>query len=205
MLDMTKFAKEVHAVSVEHGWWEGERDDAKCVALMCCEVAEAVEEYRAGRPMMWYKCREGGEVAPVCVENACVAWLNEGCDICSRDNKPEGIAVELIDCCLRILDFAGERSWEMWPEYRTFEQFCEYECDALEGWNLMRVAAWLFTEISACLDVESNQVYRVDRLMEIVGSIARWIEAQGVDFEKVLRIKHEYNKTRPYRHGGKRC
>ena len=196
MLDLNAFAQEVHAVSVEHGWWEGERDDAKCVALMCCEVAEAVEEYRNGKPWMYLpitgSTNEGG-------------WRYEHDPDKFEGRKPEGIAVELIDCCLRILDFAGEHSWEMWPEYRTFEQFCEYECDALEGWDLMRVAAWLFTEIGACLDVESNQVYRVDRLMEIVGSIARWIEAQGVDFETVLRIKHEYNKTRPYRHGGKRC
>ena len=24
MLDLNEFAREVHAVSVEHGWWEGE-------------------------------------------------------------------------------------------------------------------------------------------------------------------------------------
>lgn len=202
MLDLNVFAQDVHAVSVEHGWWEGERDDAKCVALMCCEVAEALEEYRDGRPMVWHLCMESGTV---CDMESCENWEDGKCATDDMTSKPEGIAVELIDCCLRILDFAGERRWEMWPEYRTFEQFCEYECDALEGWNLMRVAAWLFTEISACLDVESNQVYRVDRLMEIVGSIARWIEAQGVDFEKVLRLKHECNKTRSYRHGGKRC
>lgn len=33
--------------------------------------------------------------------------------------------------------------------------------------------------------------------------IVEWTEKAGVDMEKILDIKHEYNKTRPYRHGGK--
>lgn len=27
----------------------------------------------------------------------------------------------------------------------------------------------------------------------------------GIDIENVLEVKHEYNKSRPYRHGGKKC
>jgi len=26
-----------------------------------------------------------------------------------------------------------------------------------------------------------------------------------VDMDEIMRLKHEYNKTRSYRHGGKRC
>lgn len=36
-----------------------------------------------------------------------------------------------------------------------------------------------------------------------VAEIAEWSEAKGVDLECILDIKHAYNKTRPYRHGGK--
>lgn len=27
----------------------------------------------------------------------------------------------------------------------------------------------------------------------------------GIDIEAAILQKHEYNKTRPYRHGGKKC
>jgi len=30
-----------------------------------------------------------------------------------------------------------------------------------------------------------------------------YLSCVGVDIEKVIRLKHEYNKTRPFRHGGK--
>lgn len=33
--------------------------------------------------------------------------------------------------------------------------------------------------------------------------ILDWCGKEGVDVEAVLAQKHEYNRTRPYRHGGK--
>lgn len=30
-------------------------------------------------------------------------------------------------------------------------------------------------------------------------------ELLGIDIDAAIREKHEYNKTRPYRHGGKKC
>lgn len=39
----------------------------------------------------------------------------------------------------------------------------------------------------------------VDCLIRILD----WCGKEGVDVEAVLAQKHEYNRTRPYRHGGK--
>lgn len=38
----------------------------------------------------------------------------------------------------------------------------------------------------------------VIRIMDICGFY-------GIDLEKIMEIKHEYNKTRPYKHGNKLC
>lgn len=190
MLDLNAFAKEVHAVSVEHGWWEGEENndiDTK-IALIHAEWSEALEEYRDGRPMVWHRCREGGEEEPVCVEKACAAWMNEGCDICVRDNKPEGIAVELVDGVIRILDLMAAKDKDfaqvgyVYGVKRTLPQLVAvlHHATAISAGS----AGWL----SSCIE-----------------AVREWLEDQGVDMDEILRLKHEYNKTRSYRHGGKRC
>lgn len=80
-----KLAKEIHENAVAHGWWDEERNLLEIVALCHSELSEAIEEYRAGRPMV---------------------WANE-------DGKPEGIAVEMADCLIRILDWFGHEGLDV--------------------------------------------------------------------------------------------
>ena len=109
-MNINEFAQEVHQNAVTHGWWETERDPAEIIALIHSEWSEALEEYRMGfGPDLIYP---------------------------GKDGKPEGIAVELADAMIRILDYC------------------------------------------ACT---------------------------GIDIEEALKLKHAYNKGRPYRHGGKKC
>jgi hypothetical protein len=42
-------------------------------------------------------------------------------------------------------------------------------------------------------------------LVDIAIRLMDWFEDRGLDMEKIIRMKHEYNKTRSYRHGGKVC
>lgn len=124
---MNDWAKEIHENSCAHGWWDEERSFGDIVALCHSELSEALEEYRNGRPMEYFDCETWG----FCGE--CEDFREpEYCPY--KGNKPEGIAVEMIDCIIRILDWCGK---------------------------------------------------------------------EGVDVDRLLEEKHEYNKTRPYRHGGK--
>ena len=133
-MNINEFAKEVHQNAVEHGWWDEPRTFGEIIALCHSELSEALEEYRAGRPMVYRICR-ASDGCP-CDREACGDWNPESgtCELGVMDEKPEGIAVELCDCIIRILDYLGK---------------------------------------------------------------------EGVDVEAVLAEKHAYNKTRPYRHGGK--
>lgn len=124
-MNINEFAKEIHQNAVEHGWWDEPRTFGEIVALCHSELSEALEEYRAGNrirpgqptPMVYYS--GAGYVATAPTE-------------CCK--KPEGIAVEMADCLIRILDWAGK---------------------------------------------------------------------EGLDMDAIVSEKMEYNKTRPYRHGGK--
>ena len=102
---LNDLSKEIHDNAVSHGWWDEPRNLLEIAALCHSEISEAVEEYRAGRPMAYHKCS-----AP---ESECAGWFmdmeSHDCieDKCCNFGKPEGIAVEMADCLIRILDWFG--------------------------------------------------------------------------------------------------
>ena len=94
-----------HNNSVNHGFWEKERNFGEVIALMHTELSEAFEEYRHE------------------------TYYENG-------TKPCGIPSELADVVIRIFDFCG---------------------------------------------------------------------GNDIDLEKIILEKMEYNETRPYKHGDKKC
>lgn len=92
-VSLNEWAECIHENAVAHGWWTGVvhgadfssiRDDVdrplpEILMLCVCELAESMEEYRDGKPLIY-----------------------EG-----ENGKPEGIAVEMVDCIIRILDWMG--------------------------------------------------------------------------------------------------
>ena len=77
-MNLDEWAREIHKIAVEHGWWDEERSFGEIVALCHSELSEALEADRRGE-----------ELAE------------------DRDGKPEGVAVEMADCLIRILDWFG--------------------------------------------------------------------------------------------------
>lgn len=41
-------AEKMHATAQEKGWWDEERNDGECIALMHSELSEALEKLRKG-------------------------------------------------------------------------------------------------------------------------------------------------------------
>lgn len=123
-MTLNEWAKEIHENAVAHGWWEEERQLPEVLMLIVSELAEALEEARAGDKMngriscMHYYSGKG--------------YVADAPTNCCK--KPEGIVVEVADALIRILDWCGH---------------------------------------------------------------------EGIDIEGIVREKHEYNKTRPYKHGKK--
>jgi hypothetical protein len=51
-----ELAATIHQNAVDHGWWDEERELPEIVALVHSEWSEALEEARAGRPMVYRLC-----------------------------------------------------------------------------------------------------------------------------------------------------
>ena len=133
-MTINEFAAEVHKNAVDHGWWEGERTFPEIVALIHSEVSEALEEYRDGKPLLYFPCNAGG----VCCEEDGSAHCgsrpydpeNPNARCSAQSKKPEGIAAELADVIIRVLDYCAyagidiENVLEVKHECRTTAKHC---------------------------------------------------------------------------------
>ena len=197
-MTLNAWSKRIHENAVAHGWWENERTFAEVVALFHSELSEALEEFRANRPMMYFPCKSTGGL---CVddrknENLTCGSRHENC----RSEKPEGIAVELVDCVIRILDFLGHENINV-DEAIASDMA---RTDGLKDVTLPEAVADLHLLISGAYESSVNRdgdqsIY----LCAVIEYIRKWLELHGENMEKIMLIKHEYNRTREYRHGGK--
>jgi NTP pyrophosphatase (non-canonical NTP hydrolase) len=76
-------AKDVHEWAKSKGFWDTERNDAECIALMHSELSEALESLRHNEP------------------------FDEHCPNFSNTE------IELADCVIRIMDFCAARGYDL--------------------------------------------------------------------------------------------
>lgn len=192
-MNLNDFAKEVHQNAVDHGWWDEERTFGEIVALCHSELSEALEEYRAGRPMV-YGDDLWGETRVV-----------EPPDIMALGVKPEGIAVELADCVIRILDWFGKVEADVDQAMREGEELHQYTPFSSKA-SAGTFIAGLHLSLSFAYWEDLTDPQRCGSMMYLglcINLIRAWLSEAQVGMDEILRLKHEYNKTRPYRHGGK--
>lgn len=206
-----ELAEKIHKNAIDHGWWETERSFGEIIALCHSELSEALEEYRNDRPLAWYACN------PYDIFNGCKNMKhcenevsNIGCtnitEFCRyKDSKPEGIAIELVDCVIRILDYFGhfnvnidkfikKSEYEYYYEnYETKNEFGEFVTEC----HYFLSKAYMY---KLCY----NSYYVNDSLVKVILIIQKYIEKAGYNLIDLIGLKHAYNVTRTYKHGGKR-
>ena len=207
---ISELAKAVHENAVEHGWWDEDREAPEVGALIHSEWSEALEEARAGRPLAYIEAFTGSQRDPVTsiiprnVEGKYIApWGDE------YHGKPEGVAVELIDGCIRILDYMGTAEI-----HATDNDDAELGFEYLYSGEVVDMIPDKIPELIACLHKYTSEAIfndnsRFNHILEpyaLFASMAAalsWVKKQGLDPLAILLEKHEYNKTRPYKHGKK--
>lgn len=93
---------EIHKNALAHGWWNEPRSFPEILALIHSELSEALEEHRDGKPEIYFVAereQDDGQIIPEIRTD----WGDGSFD----GEKPEGVAVELADAVIRILDYCG--------------------------------------------------------------------------------------------------
>lgn len=190
-MNLNEFITEVHDNAVKHGWWDSDRSINESIVLIHSEWSEAVEEARAGRPMVWHE-----------------TFVNASGEVIRMNAKPEGIAVELMDGVIRILDLYGK--YGMTFTRTTVEQIIRATKQANPLLNkqtqlvtIVAIAHSLTAKAGDWMTAGRDKHIGLSPLEACAGLVMWWVQAQGENPEKILREKHEYNLTRPYKHGKK--
>lgn len=107
MAELKSIQAEVHALSREKGWHDVETSLVERMALVITEVSEAIEEVRDCSPAIYQKVKSDN---PMIGEHISISPTNPKWD---SGRKPEGVAIELADTVIRIMDIFESQGWSL--------------------------------------------------------------------------------------------
>lgn len=172
-MNYNAWAKEIHENAVKHGWYDKPISQYEYAVLFHSEISAAFEEYRKGMPDVY--------------------WTGEICAPAS-DQEPHGIAIELIDLAIWLLDYACAMGLDVDDgagEYHII-------VPKIKGFAHM---IYILHDIVKHVVYDGLKAFCVAAIRFIINTVEDYCKSKHLDFEGLLRLKHEYNKT----HGGKRC
>lgn len=212
---LNQMIPEIHKNAVNHGWWDEPRDIYEIYSLIHSEFSEALEEYRNNMPEI-YCTKRGSDWCEECygnVDHQAPGGMN--CLKCYKlreesqkvPNKPEGTIVELADAVIRIMDYFGNRYKDFEvvdgePEKASADSFAALIAFAHQLTAAAFINAYLSQGSAKPNDFFLNA--EIGSLSAVVKLVWKYAEIVCIDLVEIIQVKHNFNKTRTYKHGGKR-
>jgi hypothetical protein len=177
-------------------------------ALMISELSEALEEYRAGHDVteIYFAAQRGD------AWSSKMSPLEEAHVLAECGSKPEGIPIEIADVCIRIGDCAGRHQLDLDAALARCPRdgmrlarvgVPPIHAASLSDWLLLITRLLLSAWETRMPDGTPSDPSTTGLVLAIVAA-HEMAEAHGFDLESAIQIKHAYNRTRAYRHGGKK-
>jgi hypothetical protein len=185
---------EIHAIAVEHGWHETKQPSSHWLCLVISELMEAVEADRKGIKSQIVRFNKDMDYLihefKLYGERYNKAFMDEF----SRYIK-DTVEDELADAVIRLLDFAGETGTDIDLMANLLEHNERYVATADT-----RFTGFIFALCGILTNDERNIDWVIRNSLQRIDYICRSL---GIDLNPFIRLKIEYNRLRPYKHGGK--
>ena len=185
-MNLNKLRDKAYQCAVAHGWHEENLSNEHFLCLVISELMEAVEAYRKGKhaKVAMFKEWQGNSI-PL-TEETRVRRFQEDFEAYIKDSVED----ELSDACIRLLDLAGLRGYDL-------DSF-DYEGSDTEDYSDMSFTESMFR---ICTYVTDN-FYR-DEPFILLNEIFTFCRERNIDIFWYIEQKMKYNELRPFMHGGK--
>ena len=180
-MNLNELRDKAYQCAVVHGWHEENLSDEHFLCLVISELMEAVEADRKGmhanRDIFEYYMTQRRR-------------YDEEFMYAFKHDIKDSVEDELSDACIRLLDLAGLRGYDL-------DSF-DYEGSDTEDYSDMTFTESIFR---ICVYVTDN-FYR-DEPFILLNEIFAFCRDRNIDIFWHIKQKMKYNKLRPYKHGDK--
>ena len=184
-MDLKALQREAHAIAKEHGWYDTERSFGDLIALVHSELSRALEAYR-----------EHGDVK----QHLDYRWAPYG------HPSLNGVPYELADVVIRVADMAEWYEENLAPYVSEFDRRggqLAYEGLAQTFGEWVVVLHMTLSDACTAWYVREDRCLWFNALARAVALTYHMAAHYGIDLDAAIEAKMQYNRTRPYRHGGK--
>ncbi len=172
-MNLADLQREAHSIALSKGWWDEERTFGDLIADVHLGLSKGLEAYRSG----------------------------------NIDGHAFGVASELADVVIRVADMAEHYGVDLAARIASLSLLSRpgEGLDTFGDW-ITACHAWLsdtfrsYGNETRGIDLPGTWLIGMGMLIKCIQAMAAHY---GIDLDAAIEAKLEYNRTRPYRHGGK--
>jgi NTP pyrophosphatase (non-canonical NTP hydrolase) len=214
---LAEMTTEIRENNIEKGWRSaaggpGDNTFGDYVALLHSEISEALEAYRDHQ-------LDDATGVPICIVHTCENLhhsnprpgdadfgIGTPCPASHmHSSKPEGVGSELADVLIRLLDMSDVfNSPIRQPSFDMDRKLADVSPLDTPQWakTFGDRMSWLHFRASE-LVLGEDERRRPWKLSHLLRALVAVTDHYGIDLASEYERKIAYNKTRPYRHGGR--